>query len=87
MADSVSRINLLKHLIKEGMGLAELEYFSKGLERCYKSSKYKSDKNSAKVRTRLMKCTMQAKLEDEQTYLRGPYTAPEMDLTIFEKIS
>ena len=39
VADSVSRINLLKHLIKEGMGLAELEYFSKGLERCYKSKK------------------------------------------------
>ena len=70
VADSVARINLLKNLIKEGMGLAELEYFSKGLERCYKSSKYKSDKNSVKVKTRLMKCTMQAKLEDEQNYLR-----------------
>ena len=36
VADSIARASLLKSMIKDGMGLAELEEFNLNLERCYK---------------------------------------------------
>ena len=44
LAESVARVNLLKVLIKEGMGLAELEEFNLGVSSKFKSSKFKNMK-------------------------------------------
>ena len=58
-------------LIKEGMGLAELEEFNLGVSSKFKSAKFKSKPPSdPKVRDSVMGRAMKLKLADEQCLLR-----------------
>ena len=71
IAESMARVNLLKALIKEGMGLAELEEFNLGVSSKFKSSKFKSKPPSdPKVRKLVTGRAMKLKLADEQCLLR-----------------
>ena len=71
LAESIARVNLLKMLIKEGMGLAELEEFNLGVSSKFKSTKFKSKPPSdPKVRDSVMGRAMKLKLADEQCLLR-----------------
>ena len=71
VADSIARVSLLKSMIKEGMGLAELEEFNLNLERCYKSKKFQEQaKNREKAKNTVLEEAMKAKLADEQCLLR-----------------
>ena len=71
LAESSARINLLRALIKEGIGLNEIEGFNLGLRSKFKSNKFKNNATNqtgknGKVRDQAMKC----KLADEQCYYR-----------------
>ena len=68
LAESVSRTNLLRVLIKEGMGLSDLEEFNLGIQRSFKSNKFQeNDKNSTKVRSGIVKEVMKSvMLENHQ---------------------
>ena len=71
LAESMARVNLLKTLIKEGMGLAELEEFNLGVSSKFKSTKFKNKPPSdPKVRDSVMGRAMKLKLADEQCLLR-----------------
>ena len=71
LAESLARVNLLKTLIKEGMGLAELEEFNLGISSKFKSSKFKiKPPSDPKVRESVMGRAMKLKLADEQCLLR-----------------
>ena len=49
MAESESRINLLKVLIKEGRGLKEIEDFNMGLASKYKSKRFQKLNNQPSI--------------------------------------
>ena len=71
LAESSARMNLLRILMKEGIGLNEIEGFNLGLRSKYKSNKFKNSAanltgKDGKVRDQAMKC----KLADEQCYYR-----------------
>ena len=71
LGESMARVNLMKALIKEGMGLAELEEFNLGLSSKFKSSKFRSTVTSdPKVKNRVLGQVMKLKLADEQCLLR-----------------
>ena len=71
IAQSMARINLMKALIKEKMGLAELEEFNMGISSKFKSNKmkYKAACDST-VKSKVMEWPMKLKLADEQCVLR-----------------
>ena len=71
LAESEARMNLLKVLVKEGRGVAELEEFNLGLASKFKSKKFKSlaGKKSS-VKERAIVPAMKVKLADEQCYAR-----------------
>ena len=69
--ESTARVNLMKILIKEGMGLAELEEFNLGISSKFKSNKFKTTESSdPKVKSKVMGNIMKLKLADEQCLLR-----------------
>ena len=71
IADSKSRINLMRVLIKEGMGLAELEQFQLDLSSKFRSSKFTSSKPSVvQQESKLVEQTMKLKLADELAYYK-----------------
>ena len=71
LAESYSRINLLRVLIKEGIGLNEIEVFKMGLKSKFKSKKFKNEAASlASQEGKVVNQAMKYKLADEQCYYR-----------------
>ena len=70
LAESESRINLLKVLIKEGRGLKEIEDFNMGLASKFKSKKFQRLNNQPSITGKAIVPVMKMKLADEQSYHR-----------------
>ena len=71
LGESTARVNLLKILIKEKMGLAELEEFNLGVSGKFKSTKFKNKKSTdSNVKDKVLGQAMKRKLADEQCLLR-----------------
>ena len=71
LAESCARINLLKVLIKEGIGLNEIEEFNLGLRSKFKSTRFKNNAASAtRKEEKVIGQAMKSKLADEQCYYR-----------------
>ena len=71
VAESSARINLLKVLIKEKLGLNEIEKFNLGLQCKFKSNKFKnSEVQVTRKDGKFIQQTMKTKLADEQCYHR-----------------
>ena len=71
VAESSARLNLLKALIKEKIGLNEIEEFSIGLQCKYKSQKFKNSADQViRKDGKFMEQAMKSKLADEQCYHR-----------------
>ena len=71
VAESKARINLMRNLIKEGMGLAELEEFEIDLCSKFRSSKFTVNQPTSKSKkSNLVEQSMKIKLADEMAYYR-----------------
>ena len=73
LAHSEARTNLINILVREGIGLSEIEEFELGLVSKFRSTKFKNFKNTKtcqEVKNRLVLPAMKLKLADEQCYMR-----------------
>ena len=69
LARSETRINLMRILVKEGRGVAELEHFNLGIASKFRSLKFQEQEES-KVRVKILTPAMRVKIADEQCYQR-----------------
>ena len=71
LAVSSARINLLRVLIREGLGFNEIEEFEMGLQSKFKSLKFKNiAANTTRKEGKVKEQAMKRKLADEQCYYR-----------------
>ena len=71
IAESMARINLMRSLIKEKVGLAEIEEFSLDLSSKFRSYKFKNGSHRSKYdKSTLTEKSMKLKLADDQHYHR-----------------
>ena len=70
LAQSEARVNLIRILVRDGMGLSELEEFEVGLANKFKSTKFKSQAQKPVTKHKVVTPVMKLKLADEQCYLR-----------------
>ena len=70
LAESSARINLLRILIREGIGLNEVEEFGMGLQSKFKSQKFKNSAKLTRKDGKIVEHAMKNKLADEQCYFR-----------------
>ena len=70
LAESSARINLLRVLIKDGIGFNEIEEFEMGLQSKFRSTKFKNIAASTRQEGKVKEQAMKRKLADEQCYYR-----------------